>query len=325
MLTNKLRNKILLILSLGAFLLSSCGKPNNSSTSSDSISETSGAASSDTSGTSGETSSDTSNSTSSDTSNSTSSDTSANTSTNSSSETSSTSIPDTGNYYNSISESATGTTLLGSLRTLNSNKRTKTVGYSNMGKHYKQTDGDPNNSNNIISFYSGNSAYFSGQFTSGNAFNREHVWPNSRGGSAVEADIHVIRPTLTSENSSRGNSFFVEGMTSSSSGWDPGAVSWGDDKYRGIVARIVFYSVVASSNLKLVDLNNDGTGNNSMGKLSDLLKWNLQYGIDETEIQRNEAIITIQGNRNPFIDRPDYACKIWGSTNAATKTICGIA
>ena len=322
MLTNKHVNKIFLSFALGAFLLSSCGKPSDISSPGDTSSDTSSEISSDTSG---NISSDTSNNTASDSSSATPSDTPSDTSTNSSSETSSVSIPDTGNYYNSISESATGTTLLGSLRTLNSNKRTKTVGYGNMGKYYKQTDGDPNNSNNIISFYSGNSAYFSGKFTTGNAFNREHVWPNSRGGSAVEADIHVIRPTLTSENSSRGNSFFVEGMTSSSGGWDPGAVSWGDAKYRGIVARIVFYSVVASSSLKLVDLNNDATGNKSMGKLSDLLEWNLQYGIDETEIQRNEAIITIQGNRNPFIDHPDYACKIWGSTNSATKSICGIS
>ena len=301
--TNNSLNKIFLTLVLGAFLLSSCGKPTDSTSITDSTSDVTSDTSSNSSGTTG-------------------TDTASNTSTGTSSGNTSTST-DTGNYYSTISSSATGTTLLTSLRSLNSTKRTRTVGYRNMGQYYKQTDGDPTNSNNIISFYSGTSAPFNGSFQTN--FNREHVWPNSRGGSAVEDDIHVTRPTLTAENSSRGNSFYVQGMNSSSNGWDPGAVSWGDAKYRGIAARIIFYCVVANSGLKLVDLTNDSTGNKSMGKLSDLLNWNLQYEIDETEIQRNEAVITIQGNRNPFIDDPSYACKIWGSTNSTTKSICNIS
>ncbi len=225
-----------------------------------------------------------------------------------------------GTYYNGISDSLTGTSLLSALRSLNSSERDRTVGYGSMGSYYKQTDGDPANANNLIAFYSGTSAYFSGSF-SGN-FNREHVWPNSRGGEAVEDDIHMTRPTLVAENGSRGNSFYVEGMTSSTNGWDPGAESWGLDKYRGIAARIVFYAVVASSSLSLVDTNNDDTSNNTMGKLSTLLDWNLRYNIDATENQRNEAAQSIQGNRNPFIDHPEYACKIWGDYNTATQTVC---
>ena len=68
-----------------------------------------------------------------------------------------------------------------------------------------------------------------------------------------------------------------------------------------------------------------------------MLKWNLQYlptdtsftGGDDlarrTELNRNEVIerdSAGQGNRNPFIDHPEYACKIWGNTNATTKAIC---
>ncbi|MFA5235421.1 MAG: Ig-like domain-containing protein [Bacilli bacterium] len=226
-----------------------------------------------------------------------------------------------GTYYDGINDSLTETSLLSALRSLNSTKRTRTVGYDNMDDYYEETDGDPSNQNNLIAFYSGTSAYFNGSFSSGN-FNREHVWPNSRGGSVVEGDIHMTRPTLVAENSSRGNSFYVEGMTSSTSGWDPGAESWGLDKYRGIAARIVFYAVVASSTLSLVDTTNDATSNKTMGKLSTLLDWNLRYGIDATENQRNEAAQGIQGNRNPFIDHPEYACKIWGSYNANTQSVC---
>ncbi|MDR0934737.1 MAG: endonuclease [Erysipelotrichaceae bacterium] len=227
-----------------------------------------------------------------------------------------------GTYYDGISTTATGTTLLSQLRSLNSNKRPKTVGYSNMGDYYKQTDGDPNNSSNIIAFYSGTSTSFNGSFSG--SVNREHVWPNSKGGNLTEADIHMPRPTLTAENGSRGNSFYVEGMKHSSNGWDPAMESFGLEKYRGIAARIIFYCMTVSSSLNLVDTATS-SASNTMGKLSDLLKWNLAYPIDATETKRNEAAQSIQGNRNAFIDHPEYACKIWGDTNSTTKSVCAAA
>lgn len=224
------------------------------------------------------------------------------------------------NYYSTIDFSQKGTSLLGQLQTLNGKKRTKTVGYKNMGRYYDETDGDPNQSGNLICFYSGASEPFSGSF--GGSINREHVWPNSRGGNQVEGDIHMPRPTLVSENGSRGNSFYVEGAKGGSYGWDPAMESFGKEIYRGISARIIFYCVVASSNLKLVDTTNDQASNNSMGKLSDLLKWNLEYPIDATEIRRNDAAMDIQGNRNPFIDDRTLPCKIWGDYNSNTREVC---
>ncbi len=223
-------------------------------------------------------------------------------------------------YYSSVNLESTSSSLLNALHTLNSSKRTKTVGYKNMGTYYPQTDGDPNNSRNLIAFYSGTSATFSGNF-SGN-INREHVWPNSRGGSSVEGDIHMPRPTLRAENGSRGNSFYVEGKNSSTAGWDPAMETFGLEKYRGISARIIFYCAIADTNLTLIDKTTDSSSNKTMGKLSDLLKWNLEYEIDSTETQRNDAAQDIQGNRNPFIDDRSLACKIWGNTNITTQAVC---
>lgn len=131
----------------------------------------------------------------------------------------------------------------------------------------------------------------------------------------------MTRPTIISDNSSRGNSFYVEGMNSSSNGWDPYTAGF-LIKYRGIAARIIFYCVVANSSLSIIDSNTGG--GSQMGKLSDLLKWNLAYTIDATETRRNSAAQGIQGNRNPFIDHPEYACKIWGNTNSTTKAMCGL-
>ena len=38
-----------------------------------------------------------------------------------------------------------------------------------------------------------------------------------------------------------------------------------------------------------------------------LRRWNHLDPVDEEEIARNNAIAKIQGNRNPFIDHPEYA------------------
>lgn len=223
---------------------------------------------------------------------------------------------DFGSYYNSVNFSSSD--LLGELQKLNSQKRTSTVGYQPMRYKFNVTDYDPNNKNNILSFYSGKS--ISNVWDSGTTWNREHVWPNSHGGNLVEDDIHVIRPTAVSDNSNRGNSFYVEGKTSSTSGWDPYAAGL-TEQYRGQAARIIFYCCVASSSLKIVD-QEVSSSSNTMGKLSDLLKWNLQYGVAQTELNRNNGAEDLQGNRNPFIDNPKLACSIWGNTNSETKKIC---
>ncbi len=41
------------------------------------------------------------------------------------------------------------------------------------------------------------------------------------------------------------------------------------------------------------------------------LKWNAMYPVTAREIYRNNVVYTLQGNRNPFIDHPSYAQKIY--------------
>jgi len=222
-------------------------------------------------------------------------------------------------YYSDINPNSS--TLLKDLNSLNSKKRTSTVGYSNMlnkpSKGFYVTD-PGTGKNTITTFYSGKNN------TGTSGLNREHVWPDSRGGNLVENDIHMPRPTLSKENGSRGNSFYVEGKCKSSGGWDPAMEDFGLESYRGDCARIIFYCAIANTQLTIVDKDDDNTGNKTMGKLSDLLKWNLQYPVLDREMVRNDGAQTLQGNRNPFIDHPEYACKIWGNTNSTTKKICGM-
>ena len=122
------------------------------------------------------------------------------------------------------------------------------------------------------------------------------------------------------------------------SSYDPGQYV---EYYRGSASRIIFYAAIADLSLGMVDdpLNYHGAGSypNKMGSISEMLAWNLQYLPSDTsftgandiarraELNRNEVIQNDpagQGNRNPFIDHPEYACRIWGNFNSKTKQIC---
>ena len=252
---------------------------------------------------------------------------------------------DAATYYNTIDSTKSGNDLLKDLRTLNLSKRKSTVGYSSMGTtpsgQFKYTDYDTNNveydSNGqpygakISSFYT---------YTSATSWNREHVWPNSHGGGSngdvsspyIDADIHMPRPTISSENSSRGNSFFVEGMNHSSNGWDPYTAGYSAES-RGEAARITFYCMTADSRLCLAPANTSPSGTDpvtglsygsghTMGNLETLIKWNINYPVTQREKNRNEGAEYLQGNRNAFIDHPEYACKIWGNVNSKIKSMC---
>ena len=179
-------------------------------------------------------------------------------------------------YYSSISDSDTGTTLLSKLQSLNSTKRKRTMGYSGIGTDTSgaviYTDYDLNSTatdsngqtygTKVASFYTK---------TAATSWNREHMWPNSHGGNNVEADILHTRPTISSENSSRGNSFYVEGKNSSSAGWDPYTAGY-DAECRGECARVILYCVVAYPSFTLSDADSHSTSNsnkdNMMGNMN---------------------------------------------------------
>ena len=102
---------------------------------------------------------------------------------------------------------------------------------------------------------------------------------------------------------------------------------------RGDVARALFYldlryegdthgvTGVAEPDLILTDdasLIATSNGVNApvayMGMLSTLLQWHEQDPVDNLERNRNEAIASFQGNRNPFIDHPEWVrCAMEGA------------
>jgi endonuclease I len=69
-----------------------------------------------------------------------------------------------------------------------------------------------------------------------------------------------------------------------------------------------------------LSFNDDATttsSNKTMGLLSVLLEWNEFDPVDDFERHRNEVLYSYQGNRNPFIDYPEFANLIWGEEFAS--------
>jgi len=236
-------------------------------------------------------------------------------------------------YYADIDGTQSGETLLASLRTLNLAKRHTEVGYENMPGKYKYTDYDPAHvkwdsngipyAGQILSFYSGKSVL---------TYDREHVWPASRlpggrEGNIVDDDIFMPRPTSSEENQARGNSVYMTGMNDERNGWDPVTAFKHNigvyDGVRGECARIIFYCLTVDERCELKDDSSYQSGTTvHMGMISDLMEWACENPVNLREKRRQVGGQFLQGNRNAFVDHPEYACKIWGSKTSRTRTAC---
>ena len=69
-----------------------------------------------------------------------------------------------------------------------------------------------------------------------------------------------------------------------------------------------------SYDLELVDHTGTSTSSDNFGKLSTLITWHANDPVDDFESDRNDSIYAYQGNRNPFIDFPEFVNSIWGTT-----------
>ncbi|WP_409471985.1 endonuclease I family protein [Streptomyces sp. HC307] len=216
----------------------------------------------------------------------------------------------------------TGTALKDSLHTIISNQ-TK-LSYSAVWNALKVTDQDPNNSSNVILLYSGISRSKSLNGGSTGNWNREHVWAQSHGDFGTSAgpgtDLHHLRPEDVQLNSIRGNKDFDNGGSAVSNGG--GSLTDSNsfeprDAVKGDVARMILYMAVRYEGTdSWPDLEpNDSVSNGSVpyhGRLSVLKQWNDEDPPSAFEERRNEVIYdSYQGNRNPFIDHPEWVEAIW--------------
>ena len=198
------------------------------------------------------------------------------------------------------------------------------ISYSNVWEALRETDEDPSNSNNVILLYTGRSQGKNENGGNADDWNREHVWAKSHGDFGTSmgpgTDLHHLRPTDASVNSSRSNLDFDEGGSEhteaagnyyDSDSWEP------RDSVKGDVARMIFYMDVryeGDSGEPDLELNNQVNNGSAPyhGKLSVLLEWHEEDPVDDLERRRNEIIYTdYQHNRNPFIDHPEWVAEIW--------------
>lgn len=198
------------------------------------------------------------------------------------------------------------------------------ISYKNLWSAIKETDEDPDNSNNVVLLYTGRSQGKNTNGSGANNWNREHVWAKSHGDFGTSmgpgTDLHHIRATDASVNSTRSNKDFDYGGTYHSEATECkyDNDSWeARDSVKGDVARMLFYMDVryegdnGEIDLGLNNIVNNGTSPYH-GKLSTLIKWHKQDPVDSIEIRRNNIIYDKwQHNRNPFIDHPEWVELIW--------------
>ncbi|MBE6976993.1 MAG: hypothetical protein E7439_07405 [Ruminococcaceae bacterium] len=173
-------------------------------------------------------------------------------------------------------------------------------GNKNVRNFYKYTDCMNSDTSKVSLLYRGTTV--SSQWDAGSTWNQEHVWPQSYlgGDSKKIGDIMHLRPSNPSENSSRGNKAYGTG----SGQYDPGV------SVRGDCARMVLYmSVRWNENLSEV-----------MQNLDTLLKWMEEDPVDTWEMGRNDAVQSVTGVRNVFVDYPELAWELFSQTAPKNMT-----
>lgn len=94
-------------------------------------------------------------------------------------------------------------------------------------------------------------------------------------------------------------------------------------RYEGIAAEAAHDGVIPDLELtddrNLITIRPNSDPKAYMGLLTDLLAWSTQDPPDAAEVARNDVIQSFQGNRNPFVDHPEWATRaLFESSEPAT-------
>ena len=211
-----------------------------------------------------------------------------------------------------------------SLHNLMANTHTNTVTYKSLTSYWKTVDANNGDSDAIL-FYSD---------IKQSGYNREHVWPKSHASfleSNGGSDLHHLRPTNSTINSTRGNLPFgnVRNSGSYKTKENGGKVvlyytsSYCEvnDNIKGDVARILLYvwcrweepNLFKNTSNPVVGPSDDkNDGQKVIESLDTLLQWCAMDPVDTWEMRRNDLTQDVQGNRNVFIDYPEYAWLVFG-------------
>ena len=166
-------------------------------------------------------------------------------------------------------------------------------------------------------------------------YNREHSWPKSWANETypMYSDLHHLYPVQAYSNSHRNDLPYGEVSSAtytSENGSQKGPARSGlgyigtvfepIDEYKGDLARTYFYM---STRYYTEDAGWDLSDMTIKCEIRDwamdmLLDWHHLDSVSQKELDRNETVYAIQGNRNPFIDHPDFADSIWTSSDTSS-------
>ena len=192
----------------------------------------------------------------------------------------------------------------------------------------------------VLDRYSDSIFYFNPQDTTASikTMNIEHIWANSWWGHEVNeayCDLFNLYPAEKYANIAKSNNPI--GVVTSNVDYDNSSIKRGmsdcyradslikvwepADQWKGDFARTYFYMATCYTQLRDIWQTKEGWLTADMSEWPTLqpwvyrlmLDWTRQDPIDEIEIQRNDVIYCIQGNRNPFIDLPQLEEYIWGT------------
>ncbi len=209
-------------------------------------------------------------------------------------------------------------------------------------------DEDPNDCERIIDVYRNRTFIKHG--AGNNEYNREHTWPKSygfpddRSSNKPYSDCHMLMLCDDGYNTSRSNNIF-DNCTA-------GCSSYPTDDYngqvgvnlrtssiwetwigrRGDVARAQFYAdiryegnegaepdLILTDNPSLIVVVSDNAAVAHMGLLQTLIQWHYDDPVDGRERNRNDVVHSYQGNRNPFIDRPEFVAYLFEGVVAGVE------
>ena len=250
-----------------------------------------------------------------------------------------------GTYYDNLNDQLTGSAFRAELaKLITETHNTNANSYDKLKSQFNVTDADPSTGTGMLWFYTGTKV---GKY--GGTTNREHVWPKAGGDAFPEktgpgCDLQHLRPTDSTLNSTRGSLSFDELPYTSKVVTENGSTNYGDPAngkdrlcytdgsffypakgYRGATARILMYVQTRWGNEHKLTFVDTAGNCKTIGKISTLFKWHLEEPPTASEIYRNQKAYEIQGNRNPFIDHPEYAAQIYcfdgKSYNAALQNV----
>ena len=174
----------------------------------------------------------------------------------------------------------------------------------------------------------------------GDCYNREHSFPASwfNDASPMYTDLFHLIPSDGYVNGQRSNYPFGEvGSASwtSLNGSKKGSCSYPGysgtvfepiDEYKGDLARGYFYMATrymdqfSSFNSPMLSGGDFATWARDM-----LIEWHQADPVSDKEIDRNNAIYSIQNNRNPYIDHPEFVECVWLNQCNYGPTIANIS